>query len=370
MSVIAPDHVIRLATADEMAVSIPYQLGFHPAQSIVVVALHGKRLGGIVRLDIPPGPLAADAARSVYRTLSARGLPDAVLLLGYERVSGEATSALVAFAEEAFGADMSVCDVQAVHDGTISEVVLHRGRRARGRMLASRGPARALPHPSQVPAVADFVALGAVALPSREALEDLLEPGEQPAQVTRVSQVAEELDRLGGRLPGRGSALRAWGRHLRRGVLPGGLPARDIAVMVAVLADREVRDSLLAWLCPGLIPDHLLEEECRRLIHQHVPERSPSAVEGVDDQGAHQELLLALVRATPVAAPGAAADICSVLAQQVWSRGNCALAQIAASRALEHQPEHVLAGLVLQLAEGGVSPESMRAAVAAHVADT
>ncbi|MFD9716224.1 DUF4192 domain-containing protein [Streptomyces sp. NPDC059076] len=50
---------VTLRSAAELADALPYVLGYHPSDSIVVVALHGSRgrFGARVQLGIPPSPL-------------------------------------------------------------------------------------------------------------------------------------------------------------------------------------------------------------------------------------------------------------------------------------------------------------------------
>ncbi|MEU5400330.1 DUF4192 family protein [Streptomyces sp. NPDC005963] len=50
---------VTLRSAAELADALPYVLGYHPTDSIVVVALHGSRgrFGARVQLGIPPSPL-------------------------------------------------------------------------------------------------------------------------------------------------------------------------------------------------------------------------------------------------------------------------------------------------------------------------
>ncbi|MGW6461335.1 DUF4192 domain-containing protein, partial [Streptomyces sp. NPDC055078] len=52
------DQQITLRGPAELADALPYMLGYHPTDSIVIVALHGSRgrFGGRVRLGIPRSP--------------------------------------------------------------------------------------------------------------------------------------------------------------------------------------------------------------------------------------------------------------------------------------------------------------------------
>src|SRR5206468_844638 len=60
-----PDEVplLRLRTAADLLQAVPYLLGYHPTESLVVVMVHGARgrVGATLRCDLPPDE-AADAA--------------------------------------------------------------------------------------------------------------------------------------------------------------------------------------------------------------------------------------------------------------------------------------------------------------------
>ena len=44
---------IRLGGPSDILAVLPYQLGFHPRDSLVVVSLHGTRMGLVQRIDLP-----------------------------------------------------------------------------------------------------------------------------------------------------------------------------------------------------------------------------------------------------------------------------------------------------------------------------
>ncbi len=79
---------ITLRSPAELADALPYMLGFHPTDSLVMVAVHGEggRFGGRLRLGIPTAPAEwEDTARQVAECLvqgSERraGKPDAIIL--------------------------------------------------------------------------------------------------------------------------------------------------------------------------------------------------------------------------------------------------------------------------------------------------
>lgn len=84
----ATEPKVTLRSPAELAHALPYLMGFHPDDSIVMVALHGERsrFGGRVRLGIPPDPgdwptMAAHLAECLVENSGRRGArPDSVVL--------------------------------------------------------------------------------------------------------------------------------------------------------------------------------------------------------------------------------------------------------------------------------------------------
>ncbi|MFJ5547301.1 DUF4192 domain-containing protein [Streptomyces sp. NPDC093225] len=79
---------ITLRSPAELADALPYMLGYHPDDSIVMVAVHGSggRFGGRLRVGIPPAPdewedLAAQAAETLVEGSERRGgRPDGIVV--------------------------------------------------------------------------------------------------------------------------------------------------------------------------------------------------------------------------------------------------------------------------------------------------
>jgi hypothetical protein len=83
-----PDEIkVTLRSAEELADALPFLLGFHPTDSVVVAGLHGERgrFGGRVRLALPDDPAqwadtAAQLADCLIENSTRRGQrPDAVV---------------------------------------------------------------------------------------------------------------------------------------------------------------------------------------------------------------------------------------------------------------------------------------------------
>src|SRR4051794_12751093 len=146
-------HPIRLRGPADVLAALPYQLGYHPQDCLVAVALHDRRVGLVARIDLPPSgaheELAAAAASATGPLVRER--PDAVLLVGYESVEGQSTPLLEAVDSCLAAAALTVADRLVVRQGRwySSDCEEQDCCPVGGTLLSD---------PSQVPAVADFVA--------------------------------------------------------------------------------------------------------------------------------------------------------------------------------------------------------------------
>jgi hypothetical protein len=60
---------IRLKGPADLLTSLPYQLGYHPKDSIVVVCMNNGRVGLVQRLDLPPIEHVVDALASMLEPM-------------------------------------------------------------------------------------------------------------------------------------------------------------------------------------------------------------------------------------------------------------------------------------------------------------
>lgn len=72
----ADEQHITLRGPAELADALPYLMGFHPSDSVVMVALHGGlgRFGGRLRLDIPPPRPSGRVSRTNWREAWSRAV--------------------------------------------------------------------------------------------------------------------------------------------------------------------------------------------------------------------------------------------------------------------------------------------------------
>jgi hypothetical protein len=355
---------IRTTEPRELLALVPYQLGFRPVESAVVVSLRrGVRVGLVARVDL------ADLVHP------AEGPRVAAALVGHLLADGAGAVVLVLY---------SAADLQADES---------TGRRALAHLAAAAGPL--LPEPTcWVVGPRGYHALGC-----RE--PGCCPPGGRPLADLEGARVGAEMVLLGatveddradlGRLPAvdpaaRRAARRAAARWAgRRAQLQGtaehhrwraagldlwrelvdGTPGRAVlhGRLSAALEDVLVRDAVLVDLVPGhaRVADRVVAgwngPEVGRALRAVVDpaaavpppvERLASACAVLRDVAAHR--------------PGAAAPALTLLALAAWWSGDGARASVLVARALELEPGYRLADLVEQTLDHGVPPGWVRAA--------
>ncbi|MFV2102239.1 DUF4192 domain-containing protein [Micromonospora sp. LOL_024] len=306
----------------DLIAAVPYLLGFHPADSVVVVAMSGPRIVFVARGDLPGEADPYEPGQHIAAVTARQGAESATVI-GYGPAA-QVTPAVDAVRAALAAVGLTVLDALRVTDGRWWSYVC-----AQPECCPPAGTPYD-PQASTLPAAAVFA--GQVALPDRAALAAQVSPVSS-ATMREATERAERriadllasappTDLLGGR------ALRAAGvsamRDLRRKHRDG----------------ERLTDDELAWLC---------------LLLTHLPVRD-QAWERTD--GRDEDLAFwaeALRRADPAltAAPGA------LLAFAAWRAGQGALAAVALERVLAEHPEYSLALLLDDLLRQGVSPSRL-----------
>jgi hypothetical protein len=323
MNVIAPV-VDRLHDPAELLAALPYLLGFHPTDSLVLVTVEPgdpPTVGLVLRADLPPPGLEPQLAEQIQVPVRLRGTSAVILAL----IGGRAAAPPA---------------LDAVHDALagIGVEVLHElwaestAAGARWACLRLRCHQGRLPDSTASPLAASTAAAGMVTHADREGVRRLVAPDGEAALQRRAVLLdaaveAAELDRS---LAGEPAVRRdlAVVHDAVHAAAAGRLPAGDEEVvrLAVALSDRRVRDRAIGF-CLG--------EHC----------------------DAAERLWLALTRATPapeVAEPAALAALSAYL------RGEGALAGMALERALQAWPGHVLATLADQALRTAVAPWRLR----------
>ncbi|ASO19280.1 hypothetical protein FHR81_001548 [Actinoalloteichus hoggarensis] len=328
---------VRLHDPGELIAAVPHLLGFHPADSLVLITLCGgdrSRVGVSIRLDLP-GPDEYDA---VQQTLLApvRTQPTTGVLLvvvgggSHHRVDGPPHRALVEAVERALADAGMPClhSVWTPDTSTDSRWVCYTEADCTGR----------LPDPAATALAAASAAAGLVTFADRTELAGLLDPDDETTLLRRAELITEaaeagDLDRtLGGAAAARRD-LAALHRALEAAERGRLLVDDELVVRLAFsLTDRRVRDACMRW-CDG---------------------PRAAAAEG---------LWLALTKATP--AP-ARAEPAALLALSAYLRGDGALASLALSEARAADSDHALARLLDELLQSGVPPRRLAVVIATN----
>lgn len=326
------DSALQVRSLPEFLAAVPYVLGFHPADSVVIVALRGTRIAFAARHDLPaPGASPAEARAQAAHTaeIVLRQSVERAVIIGYGEPA-RVTPAVLRAAEALRRRDLPVIEELRVTGGRYWSY----GCKGRGCCPADGTPC--VPEETAVAARATYH--GQVALPDRAALLARLAPvdGEERAAMAAATARAEA--RLAGLL--RGDQRDS--RPIRR--------AGHAAVREAERVHRSGRrltDDAAAWLGVLLVDMSVRDHAWRRCAGEHW----------------QVDLWTDVLRRVPpryVPAPA------GLLAYTAWQQGQGALAAAAVDRALRADPYYSMARLLGQALDEGVSPavltETRRAA--------
>lgn len=330
---------IRLGEPGELVEMVPYLLGFHPVESLVLLALAavaGEPPGGrsevqlACRVDLPDADLNPADLAPLMQAAHRAGAQTLVALLFTESVAAPPPGVGLDDLADAVRGAATLSGLMLL-DVLVVDAHSWRSLECRVSSCCPPGGTPRAQHASRVAAEATFA--GLVALPDRSDLAAQL-VGRSPRQRARLlPQIATAQTRithaaltncLGRTLSRDARALvkAAQDTSLRAGS-HAGLTARQVARYGVALADIGVRDGV--WLA--------------------VDERTL-------DCGA---LMLELLRRLP--APYDAAPL-FLFGWQQWREGNGTLSAMAAERALDSDPGYSAARLLLQAVQGGLDPRS------------
>ncbi|MBN1093243.1 DUF4192 domain-containing protein [Blastococcus sp. TML/M2B] len=333
-----PPVTVRIGDPGELAAGLPQLLGYHPHESVVLVALageSGRRVGLTVRADLPPPGQARALAAVLARSL-ATDRPRGALLMVVSEAPDDASPLLPPGPGGEPGTDLP-------HRLLVHELVLALdavGIPLGSAVLVRDGrwwdfdcpdpccdPWGGTPLPTGVGQLAvAAVAAGKVVAPTRDALADRLAP------VAGAAGVAVERAVLRVAGEGRADVSTAWGRI--RAAVTRARPGPDqevpddeeLARLVWSLWQPDVRDRAVLLCLEDGAGAEALWSECTR--------RAPSPLDGF---------------------PAALVAICAYL------RGDGALANTALDRALDSDPGNPLARLIADALSICVSPRQLRA---------
>lgn len=302
LSGMTPDCTITARSTAEIVAAAPYVIGFHPADSVVVIGTAGGTITFGMRYDLPPP--GATGEDEVARLVARQDLANATVI-GYGP-PGRVTPAVLRLADSLAHAGVRVIDVLRVGEGRWWSY-----RCADLRCCPPDGR----PVDTSLPAAAVFQ--GLVALPDRQSLVAQVAPVAGAAR--REMAVATERAR-------RPADPRGTVRTAEAAFRSGRTPTADqVAVLGVALADHGVLEyALNRTLRTG--------DEWRVRLWTEV-----------------------LRRVEPAYVPGPAC----LLALAAWRCGDGSLARVAVDRALKEDPRHPTAVVLDDLLSAGIGPAAM-----------
>jgi Domain of unknown function (DUF4192) len=312
-------HTLRLQSPADVVCAIPYLIGFHPADSIVVLACDGARGAYAVRLDLT----ASEALLEHIAGLIAGRGPEAVILAGYG--TADQVTPMISHVRH------------RLHDHGVRVHEALRVSADRFWSYLCTDTACCPPEGTRVdvtasPVAAAAIAGGMVALPDRRELSRLVAPsgGDAMRQATRRAEhrlatwAGSGASEVPARMVGEGVPLV---RRLLDDARAGAAPPGDdeVAWLSVLLTSLRVRDE--AWI-------RLREPDLETFMSfwRHV--------------------------LTRVTEPYTAAPAC-LLAFTAWRAGEGALANVALDRALATDPSYSMARLLQELFISGLPPWSV-----------
>ena len=308
----------RIRSEADVLALIPFTLGFHPENSLVLVTLSSAGHPFTARVDLPASFADLGAVSEPLVRAAVRNGAERALVVAY---TGDAV--LADAAVSALTQALRRCSVRTLLQLRADGTRWHPLGGETPDQLTGEGTAYDLStHELTSQAVLD----GRVTMPSRSELADTLDPVD-PDLIDEVRAASRALDHLGDDV-GVLRAESAWltaqvAAHVERGVRPG--PVAVARVLRAV--DRpKIRD--LTWA---------------RLTRAEAPPRV--------------EFWREVVRSSP---PELAASAAAVLAILSWMAGEGALAWCAVDRSLAADRHHSLGRLVSDMLTDALPPSTWR----------
>jgi hypothetical protein len=315
----------RLHGPAELVAAVPYLIGFHPRDSLVLLGAQTGDLGIAVTLRLDLADVgSALARREVAAMLAAQGCAAAfVVVVGGGRAgrSGPPRRRMVAALRDA-------CDAA----GISTRAAVWAARTARGAPWACYGACRCageLPDPACSTVAAATVAAGQVVYADRAELERLVAPGDRAALRRRSALLERLLDRAadGAPVTGRAECAVLLERWVAASASAVPEPTDDdVARLALALADPLVRDAAMGYA-----------------LGRHA--------------AAAERLWLALVTRLP---DPEAAEPAVLLAHCALMRSDGALAGAALRRAQRAWPGHRLSALFQEALARGIGPDELR----------
>ena len=320
---LTPQATVR-SPADLIA-AVPYLLGFHPSDSVVIVAFRGRRLEFAARHDLPTRrERAGSLARHLMTMVARQGLRQLTVICYGTAFAADPTARAAIAAAGRRG--LTVLDALRVADGRWWSYTCDNPECC---------PPEGTPFDPAASAVAAACAYAGLApVADREALAARLAPVTGPARVA----MTQATDRAGERFLAEFGSLPDDGDRGRAVLAAGEVAVREAIQRYAT--GGRLHDDELAWLSVLL-----LSIPVRDLAWRAITAAQP-----------HLDLWHDVTRRCD---PELAAAPASLLGFAAWRAGDGALAALALERALAEEPSYSMARLLLDALRQGVPPSAL-----------
>jgi hypothetical protein len=323
---------VLVRDAGGLVAAVPVLLGFHPRESMVLVATggaSGRRVGLTLRVDLPPPEHAAAVCAAAAASLLA-GQPSGAAVVVLAGGAPGAGAAAPPYRELA-GAAVAALQARGVPAHT---VVWAEATAAGSRWSCYEecGCAGLLPDPAGTEIAAAATAAGHVVYAGRDELERLVAATDRKRLRRRDRLLTARLDAVTADADPAGAA--------------------DVAACCAVL-EAAVADAAAGRLA---LDDERVVALATALTTPAVRDRALAACAGSRAAGAEQ-LWAALARETP---DPEAAEPAALLAVSALLRGDGALANVALDRAERAWPGHRRTAMLRAAADLGLPPDRIR----------
>lgn len=324
----------------EIVAYLPYEFGFVPTDSTVLVGVRERQVVVTIRVDAPASAEVWPLARQLAAGLC-RGDPDEAIVLCYDRF-GAPDRALV----RRLRSVLNSAGVEVTH---VARVAGGRWRTEQCSCGGCRHTWADLPDQSLVGPIAEQVLRGVVPAANRAELErrfDLHHP------LVAAAVDVEQIDVC----PTRQQIAEALRRVLLDEATPVHvLPISVLATATAAVSRITVRDTVLAWLMPDFLSDEQINpDDPIDPYDLGVPPAHLTDEARFDDPVATVAQRLAdWVGCIPVAYT---VPVLLLAAGIYWTAGSGALAMIAVEQALDRAPDCRLALLFATAIQAGLRP--------------
>jgi len=322
-------NTLRLRSPADVVSAIPYLIGFHPADSVVVLVCDDSAGAYAVRLDLT----AHDALLEHIADLVARRRPEAVILAGYG-LAGRVTPMVERVRDRLQARGVRLREALRVEDDRFWSYLCSD--------LACCPPEGTRVDVRASPVAAAAIAGGLVALPDRGELCRMLAPAGGEGMRRAVARAEARVAR--------------WAEDdvaaVSSRMVTEGVPLVRLVIERACAGSDPPTDDEVAWLGILLVSVRVRDEAWVRMNEP--------------DLDAHIHLWRHVL--TRVPEPYAAAPAC-LLAFAAWRSGEGALANVALDRAFAADPHYSMARLLQELFISGLPPWSLPMNLGPHELD-